>query len=336
MFTVNAAPATISKSRPLPTLLTQTPAAWLVKLAVLCVIGFMCLLPLTAHGNEDPVPNQAAQSGESVASSGGFSLNFSIGYGFSFATSALVAGQVDPSPTTKRYFDELGLESSNNILVAGFTPSFAITDKIGVFGYLPFGIVQTRADDLPPALIGFADPTAGIGDVSFGGYLHAVQESHYFPNLIVTAQIDSAVARYSSLGDGFWSAAAGLSSRKYLDDTYYVTFTGDWTRRFGKASVDPAPVYGVGGGFGALVGNGTEKIEAQIKFVSELSETEVGDSSLPKNADLAFRIQATSFIGEGSTIGITIGNLNNGFDIERNNFLFDMTFPLHFWTWFDE
>jgi hypothetical protein len=256
-----------------------------------------------------------------------FRLDLGIGYGFSYSSTAIITGLYELDPVYEAYLDRLGIEFSKNFITMRLTAAYAISPRFGIYANVPFGIVEPMKEKEGLARLSEEqDYEFGIGDISGGIYYHLVPETERIPNVIVSFDLNSNIAEYTSLGNGVWDLTGGLQLRKFLSKSFFLFGLGDYTYTMEEKDVNPGDVIGYGGGIGFLSW-GDSITEIGLKAYS-IGEGEVGGVKwLDKNEDLVFNLTFKSLLKGGSST-FFIAGLAEGLDFERNTFGFEFSIPI--------
>ncbi|MGD0078096.1 MAG: hypothetical protein ABSB91_05660 [Sedimentisphaerales bacterium] len=254
---------------------------------------------------------------------GKFMLDLSIGYGFSYATTAYMTGLTELDPAVQTYIDRLGMKFSRNYLTTRLTATYVFDPRLGVYVYAPFGIVEVRGEREGPWQKSKYE--SGIGDAGGGMYYHLIPETDYIPNVILNFDLNSDIAKYLSLGDGVWDYTGGIQARKFVSKSVYLLGLSDYTYRAEKKGVALGNVTGYGGGVG-FVANGSI-LEITLKQY-EIAEGKIdGQTRFDQTDDLVLNITAKSLISRGD-LNIYFTGINKTIDFKNNTFGVEFTFPI--------
>ncbi len=254
-----------------------------------------------------------------------FRLDLGFGYGLSYAQ--ILTGLYGLDPHIEAYLESLGLEYSETYGVFRVAGIYALSPRTGVYLGVPFSAVELKHEKGVARLFEESDVEFGVGDVYGGAYYHLLLEGKRTPSVIASLDMNSDMAKYSSLGDGTWDFTGGIYARKYVSDSFYVFGMADYTARLEKHDTDPGDVFGYGGGIGFLLGGSF--LEVGLRAAS-IGETKIGEATwFDSDEDLAltFALKSPPFV-RGGDARIIIANLDEGFDIKRNTFGFEYSFPI--------
>jgi hypothetical protein len=128
-----------------------------------------------------------------------FQLDFSFGYGFSYASAGIISGLYGLSKEYETYLDRLDMEFSENLVQVRLTATYLLSPKMGIYLGLPAGVVEEKSEGL------FDDSenvSAGVGDVYGGIFYNVLSETKYRPSVVIDFVANSNIAKFNSLGDG--------------------------------------------------------------------------------------------------------------------------------------
>lgn len=194
------------------------------------------------HAQDDP-PASDVEEGKAKAPDSSsesyhppLTLDVTYGYGLSYTDSMLAAGWPFKAPA---YLEAVGIELSRNFLDLTFSGAYAMREDIALSFTLPVGIVQLAAPPGSlPGLIDFGDFKPAIGEPSLGLAGRLLREDARRPSLSVFAFGNSANAKYSSLGDGFYSVTAGANLSKTVGKRISLLGAAGYTHRLSRESIE--------------------------------------------------------------------------------------------------
>jgi len=249
-----------------------------------------------------------------------FKLDFSIGYGFSYAQ--FLTGLYGLDSKYETYLDKLGMKYSESYTNLRLTATYIIHPKFGIYVGTPFGLVHTKAKYSGRQSTSTGN-AFGVGDVYGGAYYQLLSQTDILPDIIVDLDANSDITKYSSLGDGVWDYTGGIQARKLLWKPFYVFLTTDYTYREKKNSVDPGDIFGYGGGAGLMFER--SMLEASLK-AARIGTTKIGgDKWFDATDDLAFNLTYRTLAPKPISVSFTMGDLDEGFHWEKNYFGIEFT-----------
>jgi len=286
---------------------------------------FMLLIPDLGHSYEREVilgdVYQTEKEKESLKDR--FRLDVSVGYGYSYAQ--ILTGIYGPDPKLATYLDRLDMDYSENLAALRLTATYAMTSKMGIYFSVPFGAVKYKKEEGIRRIFEEDKLGFGLGDIYGGIYYNILSGSKTTPNIVINVDANSDIAKYYSLGDGLWDITPGIQIRQLLSDSFYILGLADYTFRLKKKEIEPGDIFGYGGGIGFILGSSA--LELGLKAAT-IDETKIDNTTLfDKDKDLAF-FMAIKSLYKGMGFYLTIGNLDEGIDLERNSFGFEFSFPI--------
>lgn len=267
----------------------------------------------------------ASVSGSVIARDGFSSwASFGVGYGFSFPTSGLEGlALVKPEGGVYGdYLDRTGTEFSENVVKFQLGVGFDVTEKMGVFLYIPAGIVDQPASSTLPGLVEF---DAGIGDLYGGLSYKLMAETEAQPRVDLFLSADSNLAKFTSLGDGLWSVRPGIQASKYFSDSVYGLASVSYERYFEKNSVDREDSFSVGGGLGTFVGSGKLKVDLELHYL-HAGEIKVANTGTIPSSDSYSITLGLREAGEKVSGQFYLAGLNEDFEFDAVRVGFDITY----------
>jgi hypothetical protein len=254
-----------------------------------------------------------------------FSFRLGVAYGLSYLDEMAATGLARPGPEAARYLDLVGQKVSNTAVEISVTTAYQLSGTSFIFAQLPMGVVEKRLNG--QARVPLSQYAAALGEVGAGYSRELVGESSRRPKIELTVSVAPGLARYTSLGDGLWDAAAGLRLRKYLARTLYGLAEADYTYRFEKAGVQPGEIVDAGLGAGRLMGSGAWRLEAAVKAYRIAGSTAGKQVLLGQSNDLVVQASLVN-AADGNRINLNISQLDKGINIKTNSIGFDWTMPI--------
>jgi len=227
-----------------------------------------------------------------------FRFNLSVSTGFCYAQEVITSGKYELLPPEyKTYLEKLNMKFSSNPFTIGFTVTYIITPRMGVYFSIPFGLVKvgTRLCYVyPPGRFAECDKIAvGIGDIFGGVYYQLLKETNLLPSLTVYFEVYSPLAKYTSLGDGVWDLVGGLDVRKILIKPFYLCGLFVYINKLPRNHINPGDIIRYGGGIGILRRNRAIEIDV-IK--SDIGSIKMMDYVLlEKDTDLELMLRFDFF-----------------------------------------
>lgn len=258
------------------------------------------------------------------------SIVVGLGGGLSYTDAMLTTGLLEVDQGTAEFRERLGLDQAYTLLNARLTARYILGSRSRLYLRLPVGLVQERAEPGSgrlPGIVRFSDYKPGLGDASFGYTRLLTSESRRRPEMTLRLGVDSAFARYTTLGDGLWGLSARLTGRKYLGTSYYGLGTAGYTHRLGNNGVEPGGVATAGLGFGKLLRSGRWKLEAEVVGLRAGETTAETRTLHGETTDLVFRLGLVR-AADGLTFNVNLTGLSEGLDIQSNTLGFDVGMPI--------
>jgi len=261
---------------------------------------------------------------EEISFADRFRLDFSIGYGYSYAQ--ILTGIYGPGPALQTYLNQLDMEFSENLLTSRLTASYMVNPRTFAYFGVPFGVVELQTEAGSTQLLPEQEYEFGVGDLFGGvGYL-LLPETESVPSTIINLDINSDTTEHYSLGDGLWDVTGGARISKSLSKSFYTFGVASYTDRLEKNDIEPGNIVGYGGGIGFL--SEDMRVEIGLK-AAQIDETEFNNATLfNDDEDLAFNFSVYSLFEGGFNFHFTMGNLDEGMDFERNTFGFELSVPI--------
>lgn len=259
-----------------------------------------------------------------------FRLDLSLSYGYSYAQ--ILTGLYGLDRKFATYLNRLDMDYLNDLYAVRLTATYAISNKIGMYLAVPFGAGSLKkaeeALDGDDTLARFFEEDkigVGIGDIYGGIYFNLLSGTRNRPDIVVYGDVNSDVAKHYPLGDGFWDITAGMQIRQLISDSFYIFGMGDYTHRLKKKNVEPGGIVGYGGGIGFL--SSSSAFEIGLK-AAKIDETKIDNKVFfEKDEDLALSIALKSLY-KGMGMSFNISNLDEGFNLKKNTFGFEINFPI--------
>ena len=296
--------------------------------SLLVFFVFMLLIPDLGYSYEREVilgdVYQTEKEKESLKDR--FRLDLSVGYGYSNAQ--ILTGIYGPDPRLATYLDRLDMDYSENLAALRLTATYTITQQMGIYLSIPFGAVKYKKEEGISRIFEEDKLGVGLGDIYGGVYYNILSGTKTTPNIVTYVDVNSDIAKYYSLGDGLWDITPGIQIRQLLSDSFYIFGLADYTFRLKKKDIDSGDIFGYGGGIGFILGRMDSVLEFGLKAAT-IDETKINNTILfDKDEDLTFFMGIKSLY-KGSSFYLTISNLDEGIDFERNSFGFEFSFPIY-------
>ncbi len=290
---------------------------------LLIILSFTSIDKAIAYEREIILEDKYQAKGEKESLQDKFKFDFSLGYGFSYAQ--VVTGIYEVTPAFRTYLRRLDLDYAETISSYRFTTTFLATPTLGIYIAVPFGLVEI--EELKEGqLIPDWEYEVGVGDVYGGIFYTILQETQDRPSLTISVDANSDIAEHYSLGNGVWDYTTGFQSRKFVADSIFLSVLGDYTFKESKNGVEPGDTIGYGGGIGFVTRS--FMFEVGLKAY-EIEETKLdGATFFQKDEDLVLTARL-KHMGSGSSFNLSVSNINEDFDWERNVFGFDITIPFN-------
>ncbi len=254
-----------------------------------------------------------------------FRLDWGFTYGISTSVeTSIISGWYDLDPAFAFYLDQLDMEFSRNFLSMRFTGTYLISSRLGISATVPFGLVEPRREREGIFPDFDEEYEFGVGDIRGGVFYGLVPETEQLPGVVVNVDVDSDIAKYTSLGNGVWDIAGGLRAQKRLWEWFYVFGLGDYTHTMEKNDVDPGDIVGYGGGIGFVLGGGNI-LEIGLKQY-DIGEAEFRDVPLlPENDSLLLTISLRTNAG---SVNVFMAGFDEGIDSDRTTFGIEYVIPI--------
>lgn len=225
-----------------------------------------------------------------------------------------------PAPPPKEFLDTLDMSYSYNSPSFLLGVKYLLTSRLEFYAGVPFAAGIEIKDKKTGARSSKSTYkwAGGVGDIYGGASYALVTESKYRPLIITTLDVNSALSKYTSIGDGFWGITPTLSLRKFIAGPLYIKGSSGYTYRLVRKGIDPGEIIHYGGGLGFLFGN--KNLELNLDR-AHYAKTKIGDRTLIDSTDdLIVNIAFTTMLGkQTSTIGVYWGGLEEGFNVNRNS-----------------
>ncbi len=262
-------------------------------------------------------------------------LSLFLGYGFgqSSENSFLLEGgfifEIDPA--VEFMYEKLDIEFTDNFMPLTLTATYSLGKKIGVYGIIPAGIVQTRSEG-PLGGIDFGeDFNAGVGDITAGIYYRLAQESPRRPYISISLDANTDTAKHSSLGDGLRGYTLGLYLRKRIGRSVYAAGSTYYTLQAKSNGIEPGGITGVSGGIGFATRGITNEVRLSYSDIRPIDYR--GFPLVPRDDNLALIVSSRGLQSSRSRLARTeyrlyINNLSEGLELDESSFGFTMVTPL--------
>lgn len=247
-------------------------------------------------------------------------LSWEIGYSYGLSNVPRLLGlgaerfEEDP---TKEYLDTLGMVDSKNDSLLTIGANYLATPKLEFSIGIPLSIVLAKIETGDRRHKTSLQIRPAVGDI-YGSVSYALlPETKYRPLVIATYDINSALSKYTSMGDGFWGFTPGVYLRKFVSGQLYLLGLGGYTHRLERNGAKPGSSIRYGAGVGILSGN--KKIELNLER-AKTAETKINEKTIKNSEeDLTISIEFTTILGSRtSTIGLFLSGLEKGLNWGQN------------------
>lgn len=259
-------------------------------------------------------------------------LSWEIDFVYGLSSVSRLTGlgsEIISEPPAREYLDTLGMVYSGNNFLLTLGANYLVTPRIEVSAGIPASVVlaEIEKEGRRRRRSYSTEFRIGLGDAYASISYALLPESNKLPLVVGTFEANSALSKYTSMGDGFWGFTPGLYLRKFIaKDTYLLGMTG-YTYRLKRKGVTPGRMISYGAGIGFL--SEEDKIELTLER-SHSDETKIGEKAiLDSEDDLTLSVSFTTIFGSRtSTIGVFLSGLEEGFTWSQNTagVFFGLTF----------
>lgn len=292
-------------------------------LSVLFILAasFVSLAPnFCFAAREDPLLNEDYQlESEKKASKSRLAWEIDFAYGLSSVSRLLGLGtERFPQNPSEEYLDTLGMVNSSNDFLLTLGASYLPTPKLGFSVGVPLSVVIAETKNAGRRHRKHSELKFAVGDI-YGSISYALlPESKNRPLVITTFEINSALSKYTSMGDGFLDFTPGMYLRKFISGPVYALGLAGYSYRLKRRGAEPENNIRYGGGFGLL--SGDKKLELTLER-AQVGKTKIGGRVIMDSGeDLTLGVVfSTIFNKQVSTIGLFLGGLEEGLNWGKNS-----------------
>lgn len=248
-----------------------------------------------------------------------FSWEVDLTYGLSNVSRLLGLGtEILEERPSSEYLDTLGMAYSKNDFLVTLGGNYLVNPRLELSAGVPVSLVLAEIKNGGRRRRTSREFKVGAGDAYASISYAFLTESNSRPLVVATFEANSALSKFTSMGDGFWGLTPGLYLRKFIaKDTYLLGMTG-YTHRLKRKGVTPGRMISYGGGVGFL--SEDKKIELSLER-SHSDETKIGNRTvIDSEEDLTMSIAFTTILGsQTTTIGVFLSGLEEGFNWTQNS-----------------
>ncbi len=244
-----------------------------------------------------------------------FQLELTLGTGLSYNSQAILSGLYPVDPLYRSYLDTLDLHFSDNLFSLGFLATVNFTRQLGLYFNLPYAVVQIQDDTgIDATLFEDDDIQSGAGDLTTGLYYRLLTGTPSRPEITLGYEQNDDKSEYTSIGNGLEDTLYYLRLRQIFGSNYFVSAYFQNQQSDDVGAITPGDVDTTGLGLGWQSGGNSISfslihIDAGRTLQNNLTVIEPNDS-------LAISISAVN--DKGTNITLTVSNIDDGLDIEKN------------------
>lgn len=218
----------------------------------------------------------------------------------------------------KEYLDTLGMTYSENNFMLTLGANYLVMPKVEISGGVPLSVAIAEIETGNRRIPTTRQLRMAAGDAYAGISYALLTESNRRPLVIATFEADSALSKYTSMGDGFLGLTPGFYLRKFISKDAYLLGTAGYTHRLKRRGVEPGKIISYGAGLGFL--SEDKKIELSLER-SHSDETRIGEKTvLDSEDDLTISVAFTTmFASRTTTIGVSLSGLEQGLNWTQNS-----------------